>query len=329
MTTWRGRVARSDAAIASTFSAWAARNRAATSGCSRISSWRVIAGRAGHGDREAAREADLARERARERVEWVGQDRVRRDRRDAGRVDQRVPRRPHRDRDGRCPGLGDRPDERRLGRLPVRLDGPDDDGIERPGACAQAGDLGVARGDRHDDIVDRGETRAQRPPETGRDRRRRVGRCQVGRFGHDREDPGAGREGDRRRLGAAGRAVEPGQRPLRELARDGPVVGRADDVEVGRRTRGREPGSKVGQARARGLQFVRFEQAAGRCRAERLLDPALGWPVRRAQEQVDPGADRRDDLDRLGGALGQRVHVERVADRQRRRSRAGRAACRP
>ena len=81
--------------------------------------------------------------------------------------------------------------------------------------------------------------------------------------------------------------VEPGQRPLRELARDRPVLGRADDVEVGRRSRGREPGSKVGQARARGRQFVRFEQAAGRGRAERLLDPALGGPVRRAEQQVD------------------------------------------
>ena len=111
-------------------------------------------------------------------------------------------------------------------------------------------------------------------------------------------------------------AIQPRQRPLRQLARDRQVVGGSDDVEVGRRTCGRQPGSKVGQARARGLQFVRSEQAAGRCRAERLLDPALGRSVRCAEEQVDPGADRRDDLDRLGGALGQRVHVERVADRQ-------------
>ena len=63
------------------------------------------------------------------------------------------------------------------GRLAVRLDRPDDDGIERLGARPQAGDLGVARGDRHDDLVDRGEPRPQRPPEPGR---RRTTTCRPG-----------------------------------------------------------------------------------------------------------------------------------------------------
>ena len=197
----------------------------------------------------------------------------------------------------------------------MRLDRPDDDGIERAGARPEPSDLGVGRRPGDDDVVDRGEPRPERAAETGRDHRRRVGRGQVGGLGHDRQDPRRRREGDRRRLAAVGRPVGPGQGPFGQLARDGEVLIRADHVEIGLRFRAGEPAAELGETSARGGQVGRVEQVTCRGGDQRRLDPSARGGVGGRQQQVVAGTDRGDHLDRLGGALCERAHVERIADR--------------
>ena len=158
-----------------------------------------------HGDREAARRS-RSRPRARARARRVGR---------AGSSTSRSPgRRPGRPARPTASASRPRRSASRSRRSPGRAPPGPAGGAPRwsrrrrhrttrralaaPAISASLGATGTTTSS-----TEANRVRSARP-RPGGDRRRRVGRRQVGRFGHDREDPGAGREGDRRRLGAAG-----------------------------------------------------------------------------------------------------------------------------
>ena len=238
------------------------------------------------------------------------------DRGHALRVDDGVPGRAHRDRDGRRPGLGDRPDERRLARLAVRLDRPDDDGIERLGARPQAADLGIARGDRHDDVVDRCEPRPQRATQPWRDSEdvsagvRSVGSGMIARI----RVPGA------KTIGAGSAPSTPRSSLVSARSASSREIAVCSAEPTTSRSGGVPAAASQDRRSARRALEASSSSGSNKPRAAAalsvVLDPALSGPARRGEEQIDPGADRGDDLHGLGRSLGQGVHVEGVADRQ-------------
>ena len=174
-----------------------------------------------------------------------------------------------------------------------------------------AGDLLVGRRMGGHDLADGRPVLAERGGQPRRDRIGRVGGRQGPRPRHDGEDRRAGLEAERQEPVAVPHERD---RSLRDLARERLVGRAADDVEVGHlrcaeaRAEGREPG--VG-----GAEHVGVEQPAGRGMHDRRLDPRGLALVRDAQQQVVARLERRDRVDRLGVALGQGLHVQRVGDR--------------
>ena len=98
------------------------------------------------------------------------------------------------------------------------------------------------------------------------------------------------------------------------LRRERPVRRGSHHGQVGRRDRG-EPSAQPVDAGERRLDRIEVHQSAPRGKDQRgleLFEPG-GIPE---QEQVDTGRDRRQQVDDLVGPLRERVHVERVRDRQ-------------
>ena len=212
--------------------------------------------------------ADLARERARERLERVaaGSSTCRR-RGDAGRVGRDVPRRPQRDRDHgrarRSPAIAR--DEGGLARAAVRLDRADDDGIERRRRAP-----GRRRSRRRSASLRR---RPRRPTRTASAAPRPRPGATVDDVSAGVRSVGSGmiariRVVGARAIGAARRRrrATSGQRPLGQLAREREVRrptrrrrGRAaarppasQRAEVGRAGPRTRPGRPVEQAARRG-----------------------------------------------------------------------------
>ena len=136
-------------------------------------------------------------------------------------------------------------------------------------------------------------------------------------LGHDRQDP-------RRRRGRAIGAGSPPSdaRSIRVSARSASSremarwAVRADHVEIGLRLRAGEPGRAARRAeRSRPPGRPASNRPRPRRRRSVDFDPSARGGVGGRQQQVVAGTDRGDDLDRLGGALRERAHVERVADR--------------
>ena len=307
------------------------------SGCSRISSRRVIASRAParrsvrprDRHRQPAREPDLAGKRARQRLERVAAGSNTCRWRDARRV---VGRRPT--------ASAARP--RRSGRRSRRSRGRG-----RPGAgwrCASivptttaSNELGArprARRSRHrsgDPATTTSSTEANRVrsarPEPG---------ATIDDVSAGVRSAGSGMIARIRVVGA--RAIGAGSPPSgarsvrvsarsassREMARCSaePTTSRS-----GCGSAPREPAAERGETRARGGQVGRRRTGHGPRRR-----PSVASIRRRdggsavVSSRSSPARIAAIDLDRLGGALGERAHVERVADRHAARSRGRRAA---
>ena len=150
-----------------------------------------------------------------------------------------------------------------------------------------------------DDLVDDRMVAAQRG---GKARARSVDEVSAGvrsaGRGHDREDPRAGIGRDRR-AGPAGSRTRVIARAASRAASVG-VRRRPDDVEVRERSVRAEPRPERGKSTFRGGRRGRVDGAGVGRPDEGRLDPLQCRGIRRREQQVDAGVERRDDVGHAG-----------------------------